>query len=251
MTTMKWDSSLYDKQHHFVSEYGQSLVELVNTEPGQCIWDLGCGTGILSDQLARQGAHVTGTDLSPEMIRQAKDRYPHIDFRVADAVTVSFDEPFDTVFSNAVFHWIKDQENLLANVHRALKPDGRIVCEMGAEGNISHIETAFRQSLASHGVDYKSQFFFPSTQQYASLLRQAGFTIEAIEDFDRPTPFPNGEEGMALWLTQFYAGQLNPLDKEVSHAVINQTVSILQSILWKNDTWIGDYRRLRFAAVRQ
>ena len=40
---------------------------------------------------------------------------------------------FDVVFSNAVFHWIKDHENLLDNIHKVLKPKGLLVCEFGAQ----------------------------------------------------------------------------------------------------------------------
>lgn len=44
---------------------------------------------------------------------------------------------FDVVFSNAVFHWIKDHDTLLQNVRKVLKPNGWLVCEFGAHESFS------------------------------------------------------------------------------------------------------------------
>lgn len=48
---MEWNSTLYDKKHNFVAEYGKGLLEFVPQNPKQSILDLGCGTGRLTVQL--------------------------------------------------------------------------------------------------------------------------------------------------------------------------------------------------------
>lgn len=63
------------------------------------------------------------------MIDKAKKQFSNIEFLVCDALAVSFEEDFDVVFSNAVFHWISDHDRLLKNIYKALKPHGRLVCE--------------------------------------------------------------------------------------------------------------------------
>jgi SAM-dependent methyltransferase len=55
---------------------------------------------------------------------------------VADATTLQFTEQFDAVFSNAVLHWIKEPEKVVAGICRALKPGGRFVAEFGGKGNV-------------------------------------------------------------------------------------------------------------------
>ena len=45
---MEWNSTLYDKKHDFVAEYGKGLLEFVPQNTKQSILDLGCGTGALT-----------------------------------------------------------------------------------------------------------------------------------------------------------------------------------------------------------
>lgn len=48
---MKWNSSLYNEKHDFVTEYGEGLLEFIPNNVEQTILDLGCGTGTLTKQL--------------------------------------------------------------------------------------------------------------------------------------------------------------------------------------------------------
>lgn len=135
-----WNADLYDSKHDFVSEYGKGLLEFVPENKNQSILDLGCGTGTLTAQLSNLADTVIGVDSSVSMIAKAKEQYANIQFMVCDALALPFEEQFDVVFSNAVFHWITDHNALLNNIHKVLKPGGLLVCEFGANGNISTIE---------------------------------------------------------------------------------------------------------------
>src|SRR5690349_14200220 len=100
-----WDPNLYDQKHSFVWKYGEDLLELLAPRAGERILDLGCGTGHLTAKIAESGATVVGIDRSPEMVAEASRLFPDISFRVADARTLSVDDRYDAVFSNAVLHW--------------------------------------------------------------------------------------------------------------------------------------------------
>jgi ubiquinone/menaquinone biosynthesis C-methylase UbiE len=95
LTDIKWNAKLYDDKHAFVFKYGEDLVDMLAPRPGERILDLGCGTGYLSDLIARSGALVTGIDNSEAMIAKAKEAYPEGDFRVMAATAIAFDQPFD------------------------------------------------------------------------------------------------------------------------------------------------------------
>lgn len=75
-------------------------------------------------QLKKLAEVVIGVDSSESMIKRAQQQYPDIKFIVSDALALPFEEQFDVVFSNAVFHWITDHNALLNNIHKVLKPGG-------------------------------------------------------------------------------------------------------------------------------
>ena len=65
---MEWNSTLYDKEHDFVAEYGKGLLEFVPQNTKQSILDLGCGTGALTAELAELCERIVGVDGSQNMI---------------------------------------------------------------------------------------------------------------------------------------------------------------------------------------
>lgn len=137
---MDWNAALYRKSHGFVAEYGKNLLACVPEDAGQCILDFGCGTGELTAALARKAGQVIGVDQSAAMIRAAREKYPGPEYHVLDAAGLAvqgWTARFDLVFSNAVFHWIQDQDALLRALHAVLKPGGLLVCEFGAQGNVA------------------------------------------------------------------------------------------------------------------
>ncbi|HEY1483217.1 MAG TPA: class I SAM-dependent methyltransferase, partial [Candidatus Acidoferrum sp.] len=108
--TPKWDATLYDDKHSFVWKMAAGLLDLLDAKAGERILDIGCGTGHLTSQIAARGAQVTGVDRSPEMIRQAREKYPELHFEVMDATQLEFPDKFDAVFSNATLHWVKEPD---------------------------------------------------------------------------------------------------------------------------------------------
>lgn len=223
---MTWEPGLYDAVHGYVAGFGRSLVELLAPQPGERILDVGCGTGALTDEIARSGAIVTGIDSSPEMIGQARRNYPKLDFRLADARSFHTEHPYDAAFSNAVLHWIQPADQVAAAIHAALKPGGRFVAEFGGKGNVQSIIEAAGSN----------PWYYPGIAEYATLLEQHGFEVISAVLFPRPTPLP-GEHGLRDWLTMF----LPEVD-------IARMESELRPKLYRDGVWTIDYRRLRIVA---
>lgn len=91
---------------------------------------MGCGTGDFSRCLATRSTQVLGLDLSPEMIRVARQRsvqFPNIDYKVADVLTWDFPESrFDCIVSIATLHHLPMEATLVA-MQKALKPGGTLL----------------------------------------------------------------------------------------------------------------------------
>ncbi|MFJ8263576.1 class I SAM-dependent methyltransferase [Rummeliibacillus sp. NPDC094406] len=248
----EWNAVLYDKKHDFVSKFGGSLVELLAPQKEETVLDLGCGTGDLANEITNQGAIVHGIDASETMIYQAQTKYPQIQFSVRDATQIDTHHQFDAVFSNASLHWIKQPEMVVQNVYNALKTNGRFVAEMGGKGNISSIVNAIKQSMDELGYTYIEDYFpwyFPTAEEYSELLQHAGFQVKMMTLYERPTPLI-GEDGIRNWLQMFSNNIFQHLSEYQKNNVVQLCEKILKPQLYKEHTWIADYWRLRFVAVK-
>ena len=225
-----WNATRYDEFCSFVTNYGAALLTLLDPKPGERILDLGCGTGHLTNDIAKSGATVVGVDSSPEMIAKAQAAYPGIQFVVADGTSFRSDEVFDAVFSNAALHWMKPPEAVVETIAAALKSGGRFVAEFGGKGNVRSVTDV----LGSH------PWYYPSIAEYASLLERHGIDVETAALFPRPTAI-EGESALRDWFKMFYAAPLNDgRFEEIERA--------LRPKLYRDGTWYMDYVRLRITA---
>ncbi len=245
---MEWNSSLYDKKHDFVAEYGKDLLTYIPDHPAQSILDLGCGTGTLTIQLAELGSRVMGVDSSPSMIEKARERFPGLTFQICDALALPFEAEWDVIFSNAVFHWISDHDTLLESIRHALTPQGILICEFGAVGNTAVILQSFGAASAEFGYSYESKFNYQSPGNFEKLLTKHGFVIDRVWDFDRPTPLKDGKDGLQNWIRQFLASDLAAMSQDIQERVLSRTEELAKEHLWKKREWVADYRRLRAVA---
>jgi trans-aconitate methyltransferase len=249
MTVQRWDPQQYARNARFVSDLGESVVELLAPKPGERVLDLGCGDGALTEKIVETGCIVVAADASPEQVAAARER--GLDARVENAESLSYSDEFDAVFSNAALHWVKNQDATLAGVCRALKPGGRFVGEFGGAGNVRAIQSALYDSLASRGFDPASvdPWFFPTVEQYEGLLTGHGFVVDSLELFPRPTLLPGDIGG---WLDTMAQPFLAVVTNDDRRAVIDEVREALRSELHDPERgWVADYVRLRFAAHKR
>ena len=186
-----WNPETYRRDGAFVPELGAGVLEWLAAQPGESILDLGCGDGELTERIAASGADVTAIDASAQMVAAARAR--GIDALEGSAESLPYpDGKFDAVFSNAVLHWVRGQDEMIAEVHRVLRPGGRFVAEMGGHGNIAAIRVAFAAVLAHLGFPAlgKRENYYPTAEAYSRRLRQHGFTVARILFFPAPHAAP-------------------------------------------------------------
>jgi ubiquinone/menaquinone biosynthesis C-methylase UbiE len=108
------------------SHYHELLARHVPADCKEAL-EVGCGAGAFSRLLAETSERVLAIDLSPNMIRLAREesaRFSNIDFRVADVLTLELpDNRFDCVATIATLHHMPAAQ-VLPKLKRALKPGG-------------------------------------------------------------------------------------------------------------------------------
>jgi len=247
-----WDAGLYDEKHSFVWKLAGDLLELLAPKKDEQILDVGCGTGHLTAKIAASGAHVTGIDLSPEMIAQARAEHPAIRFEVADVRTVKYSNEFDAVFSNATLHWVINPERAIASIANALHKGGRFVAEFGGKGNIAGLMSAIERAWENlrPPTALPHPWYYPSLAEYAGLLEKHGLEVTHAALFDRPTPLEDGPRGLHNWLNMFGTPFADALPENLQEKWQQEVANEARYDLFRNDHWVLDYRRLRIVAHR-
>jgi ubiquinone/menaquinone biosynthesis C-methylase UbiE len=99
--------------------------DLLRLPPDGTVVDVGCGTG---RAVAELGPHAIGVDPDPAMLAAARQRFPGLDVRAADATHLPLrDGEAYGYRADKVFHVLPDPVAALAEARRVLAPGGRIV----------------------------------------------------------------------------------------------------------------------------
>jgi ubiquinone/menaquinone biosynthesis C-methylase UbiE len=117
---------------HSNDEANRLLIDLAGVGPGDTVLDVACGPGLVACTLAGVARHVTGIDLTPAMIEQARARQrskglTNLTWVVGDAVPLPFpDAAFSVVVTRYSVHHFLDPRAVLAEMVRVCTPGGRV-----------------------------------------------------------------------------------------------------------------------------
>jgi demethylmenaquinone methyltransferase/2-methoxy-6-polyprenyl-1,4-benzoquinol methylase len=105
--------------------------------PGERVLDVGAGTGVSTEELARSGAHAVGVDLSLGMLLAGRRTRPHVPLLAGDALRLPFaDATFDAVTISFALRNVTDTGAALRELARVTRPGGRlVVCEFSQPTN--------------------------------------------------------------------------------------------------------------------
>ena len=244
-----WQPETYAGSARFVTDLGMPVLALLDPRPGERILDLGCGDGVLTQAIADRGADVVGVDASPQMVVAA--RALGIDARCVDGTRLTFDAEFDAVFSNAALHWMRPMDAALRGVAAGLRPGGRFVGECGGHGCVAAISIAADAVLRERGFNLSGNYpwEFPTRERFAGMAEAAGFAIEELDHFPRPTLLPGA---LSDWLEVFLAPVLEAIAPAERADVVSDITALAAPYLRGDDgTWTADYVRLRFVLRRR
>ena len=111
---------------------GPWIIDTLRLNGSETVLDVATGTGLLARDLALHVSRVTGIDVTPEMLDQARQiaaesGLANLTFDEGDATSLPYpDDSFDLVISRIAIHHFEDPEVELREMRRVCKPDGRV-----------------------------------------------------------------------------------------------------------------------------
>ncbi len=223
-----------------------STISLERAMPkeGEVVLDVGCGGGATSRHMAERigsQGRVVGIDISSTILAVAQERagsIPNLRFEVGDAQTTDLGEDaFDLIYSRCGVMFFQDVIAAFTNLHRALKPTGRLLflCWRGVEENpwlhqpVTAIQAIFPPPPnASPDVpdpNAPGPFSLAQLARLHHVLQAAGFTEVKVEALDEHMRMGSADEAMSLIL-----GMMGPPADQMSLATHEQVIALHDSI---------------------
>ncbi|MEO5839556.1 MAG: class I SAM-dependent methyltransferase [Acidimicrobiales bacterium] len=121
------DEDVYDLM---LMPFNVALLDALDPQPGERVLDIGCGFGSTSLAASARGAEVQGVDISPPMIKRARERAAEAEasatFTVADAQEDPLGGPYDAVTSRFGVMFFADPVRAFHNFATATRAGGRL-----------------------------------------------------------------------------------------------------------------------------
>ena len=122
---------------------------------------------------------------------------------------------------------------------------------VGVDSSYDMIEKAFEKCSKKLGFKYKAKFNFPTPEIFEKTLKDNDFRIDRVYAYDRPTVLKDEEQGLANWMKQFFASELEQMSKENQEQILKMVEDVTREKLWNGKEWVADYRRLRAIAYKR
>jgi len=128
------------KLRDFFTNYAEKNIKNLNLERGQTVIDYGCGPARYIQSASRivgETGEVIAIDIHPLAIKKANERIKKHSLLNAKAVLANGydtslpDETADVIYALDMFHMIEDPKELLSELARLVKPEGRVIIEDG------------------------------------------------------------------------------------------------------------------------
>lgn len=183
-----WDPNGPQKPLHALNPVRLDYVKRRVSLAGLRVLDVGCGGGLLSEALAKEGAQVVAIDLAPELVKVARlhrlESGVEVDYRVQAVEALADEAPasFDAITCMEMLEHVPDPAAIIAACERLLKPGGRLFLS-----TLNRTPAAF--ALAIVGAEYIARMLPKGTHHYqdfikpselAGWVRTAGLQLEDV-----------------------------------------------------------------------
>ncbi|NVN99906.1 MAG: methyltransferase domain-containing protein [Geobacteraceae bacterium] len=224
----------------------QTLINLSGVCSDDTVLDVACGPGLVACEFARHAGHVTGVDITPAMIEQAKKRQQeqqleNITWAIGEAVPLPYaDNSFSLVITRYSFHHLLTPEKALSEMIRVCRPGGRVmVADVAVESSKSEFYDQLeimRDPSHTHALTHEE---FAAFFQDSGLLdcRQStyGVNIELETQLRASFPKPGDEPKLRDMVTNDIGIDRLGINARRDGETVMYTVPIAVYVGWKKE----------------
>jgi ubiquinone/menaquinone biosynthesis C-methylase UbiE len=186
--------------------WARVLLERAGLRPGEAVLDVATGPGtvarLAAEQVGRQG-RVLGADFSEAMIAICRTKPPSavaaaIEYILSPAAPLAVqDGAFDVITCQQGLQFFPDRPAAVREMHRALKPGGRVVAavwrEIGFQPSFAAMDKALRESLPDRQSEpYELPFRWPKAAELSAAFADNGFIDVSVAEVRRPLIYEGG-----------------------------------------------------------
>lgn len=232
----RWDATDYQHNSTAQQKWARELIEKLEIKGNEKVLDIGCGDGKITAEIAEKLSEgsIIGVDISKEMIDLAIGSFPNKNyknmiFKLCDASKLNFEEEFDIIFSNAVLHWIKNHLPVIKGIRKALREKGKVLLQMGGEGNAKDIINSVEIIKAQHKwrdyfISFDFSYGFYGKDKYESLLNEVGLQKNYIKLIDKDMTH-KGKEGLKGWFRTTWFPFTNRVPEDLRNIFIEEVIN--------------------------
>jgi trans-aconitate 2-methyltransferase len=260
MTSTYWNAEVYERIGKPMRRWAQAVIDDLELQGDETVLDAGCGSGTVTFDLLERlpRGKIYAVDASGEMIaslsRQLQERgIGNVIPIQASLTSFTLPEQVDCVFSNAVFHWIPDDDALFGALLAATRPGGRLRAQCGGHGNNAKVLEAVatvreRPPFRGYLDGFSDSKRYRTTEEATAALERAGWRNARARLWPQPVPFDDPGEAALYVRTILLRDHVARMPEDVGDAYARAVVE--ETTARHGAPYAADYVRLDLWADR-
>jgi trans-aconitate 2-methyltransferase len=255
-----WDAETYERIGTPMRRWAQAVIDDLDLKGDEVVLDAGCGSGSVTLDLLERlpRGKIYAVDSALQMIQKLEKTLKERDITnvvamQSDLTKLYLNEQVDVVFSNAVFHWIQDDDGLFGSLARATRSGGRLRAQCGGGANIRKLMMCTREVEArppyneylSGRVESRK---YRTNEQAKQALERNGWRQVRAETFPSDVTFEDEDHAVLYLKTIILQQEAAALPDNLSGRFLRDVIAEVEAKY--GQPFVADYVRLDLWAVR-
>ena len=256
-----WNAEVYERIGTPMRGWSAQVIDDLALKGDETVLDAGCGSGSVTLDLLERlpNGKIYAVDASVDMIEKltatlGERGIESVVPMQGDLTDFELPEQVDIVFSNAVFHWIPDDDGLFGCLARATKPGGRLRAQCGGFGNIARLmdaahEIERRDPYHEHFPEPTDSRTYRTPERVQESMGRNGWTNVRARLFDAPVTFDSADDASLYLRTIILQHQVSVLPEELGEPFLRDVIAEIERR--QDAPFVADYVRLDIWAERE